>query len=102
MYNAQQKIGGDSSLSPRGVEYARRLGEFTEFVIGGDASNLVCVTISREEIACLAKMLTKVPQPRMSELVRSGLFTKGDWSNFGDSSGAIVHEGMRLVRMQVG
>merc|ERR1712032_718464 len=87
--------------SPRGVEYARRLGEFADFIISGDATNLVCVTISRQAVACLAAKLTKVPQYRLSEVVRPGLFTKGDWSGFGDSSGAVVCEGMRLVRMQV-
>merc|ERR1719174_3033297 len=32
-YNVEGRLGGDSSLSPRGHEYARRLGEFTKYVV---------------------------------------------------------------------
>eukprot|EP00930_Biecheleria_cincta_P077557 TRINITY_DN6485_c0_g1_i2.p1 TRINITY_DN6485_c0_g1~~TRINITY_DN6485_c0_g1_i2.p1 ORF type:complete len:644 (-),score=83.16 TRINITY_DN6485_c0_g1_i2:127-2058(-) len=93
-FNVEQRLGGDSGLSARGTEYARRLAEFTKFVICGHAKDLVCVTL-------LASELEKL-RLRLEELSSRGVVAHGDWSNFGDSSGAKVLPGMRLIRLQLG
>jgi len=94
-FNVQNRKGGDASLSFRGREYARRLAEFSRFVIAGEATNLVCVTLSQDEIKAMGARLCQrdgVP----------GLYTDGSWEGFGDASGAVVSSGMRLVRFQPG
>mmetsp|Transcript_60285 Transcript_60285/g.155249 ORF Transcript_60285/g.155249 Transcript_60285/m.155249 type:complete len:503 (-) Transcript_60285:272-1780(-) len=40
-YNAMGKVGGDSALTERGTEYARRLGEFAEKVVARDSEGKV-------------------------------------------------------------
>lgn len=93
-YNVEKKIGGDSSLSPSGRMYARRVGEFAHYVVSGQAETMACVDISGIEAAeVLPKMLTEVQ-------TMSGMVAKGNWSDIGLGSGSEVREGMQLVRMQ--
>eukprot|EP00928_Gymnodinium_smaydae_P004386 TRINITY_DN1149_c0_g3_i1.p1 TRINITY_DN1149_c0_g3~~TRINITY_DN1149_c0_g3_i1.p1 ORF type:complete len:704 (-),score=164.67 TRINITY_DN1149_c0_g3_i1:44-2050(-) len=97
-FNRQKRIGGDSGLSARGVEYARRLAEFSTYVICGQCTDLVCVTLSPDEVDRLREQLSD--QGSASSV--SGVHSKGDWSSFGDACGGVVKEGMHLVRFQVG
>lgn len=99
-YNVEGRLGGDSSLSSRGREYARRVGEFSKFVVSGRATNLVCVTLSSQEVLSLSERLTKLPT-RLPD-GGPGLYPKGSWAEYGDTSGAVVRDGMRLVRLQPG
>jgi len=99
-YNAEQKIGGDSSLTACGREYARRLAEFSHFVVQGRAEHLSCVTLTEAEVEDLRSHLTKVPCSAIKD--RRGVFASGDWHGFGDTSGGVVRDGMRLVRVQRG
>jgi len=97
------KIGGDSSLSPLGQEYARRLAEFARMVVCGGATGFECLTVHPREAPMLRPTLSRVPASGHTR----GVFAKGNW---GRHSGSFeearqhcgVHEGMRLVRMQIG
>lgn len=56
-YNVLGKIGGDSSLSPAGKEYARRLAKFAEEVIATTSPSVISMDKrtsipSRDEIPC--------------------------------------------------
>lgn len=94
-FNVQHRKGGDASLSSRGREYARRLAEFSHFVIAGQATNLVCVTVPQEDSKAMhARLCQRDGVP--------GIYTNGNWEGFGDASGAAVSSGMRLVRFQPG
>eukprot|EP00930_Biecheleria_cincta_P056482 TRINITY_DN42597_c0_g1_i1.p1 TRINITY_DN42597_c0_g1~~TRINITY_DN42597_c0_g1_i1.p1 ORF type:complete len:631 (+),score=78.91 TRINITY_DN42597_c0_g1_i1:65-1894(+) len=102
-YNRQKRIGGDSSLTRRGKEFARRLGEFTRYIIAGTASDLVCVTLTAEEVH---KLPGYISSSSREDDALAGMFgdihAKGDWSKYGDASGACLREGMQLVRIQPG
>jgi len=93
VYNVQKKLGGDSGLSPLGREYAPRLAEFSEYVIGRGSKKFACFTISSKENKAdkLRNNLTRIPRGGQT----GGIFAKGDW-------GAGVQEGMQLVRIQRG
>lgn len=95
-FNVQKRLGGDSSLSERGVEYARRLAEFSRFVIGGQATDLVCVTLTPEEIKAIRARLCQ------HHKAGPGLYADGDWVDYGDASGGKVKSNMKLVRVQRG
>lgn len=90
-YNVEKKIGGDSSLSPLGREYAPRLAEFADLVICGHAERFECVTLGAAELANLRTNLSRVPSSGQT----GGIFATAGLS---DS----VTEGMRLMRMQLG
>jgi len=90
-YNVEKKIGGDSSLSMLGREYAPRLAEFAELVICSGAERFAVVTLGSKEVEGLRARLSKVPKSGQT----GGIFASGVWE--GD-----VREGMRLVRMQMG
>lgn len=93
-FNVEKRIGGDSSLSERGVEYSRRLAEFTDYVICGNADDLVCVTLSPEEVKQLHNHVYRRPD--------GIIITPSAWSDYGDASGAKVRKGMTLVKAQPG
>lgn len=98
-YNAEKKIGGDSSLSPLGRQYAQRLAEFADMVICGGASHFACVTLSPSEVHSLRSWITEVPGDGQDR----GVYSKGDWSTAIDSAGACsMRSGMRLLRLQRG
>lgn len=97
-YNAEKKIGGDSSLSSSGREYAKRLAEFADLVVCGQASNLVCVSVDADEIDSLRGKLTRVP----ADGKHGGLFAKGNWGLMRDSAGQRIRDGMLLKRVQCG
>ncbi|CAK0866423.1 unnamed protein product [Prorocentrum cordatum] len=93
IFNVEKRLGGDSGLSKRGEEYARRLAEFVKYVQCGRADSIVCVTLTQEELRRLNERVSETPQ---------GLVASGSWDGFGDASGAVVEPGMRLLRMQAG
>jgi broad specificity phosphatase PhoE len=93
IFNVEKRMGGDSGLSKRGEEYARRLAEFVKYVQCGRADSIVCVTLTQEELRRLPEHVTETPQ---------GLVASGGWDGFGDASGAVVEAGMRLLRIQAG
>eukprot|EP00440_Ansanella_granifera_P058759 gb/GFBE01063688.1/.p1 GENE.gb/GFBE01063688.1/~~gb/GFBE01063688.1/.p1 ORF type:complete len:652 (+),score=139.99 gb/GFBE01063688.1/:1-1956(+) len=93
-FNVEKRIGGDSGLSARGTEYARRLAEFAHYVVCGHATNLVCVTLLPDDVKKLRLMLRQDKT--------QGVVAHGDWTNFGDASGGKVLQGMALKRLQVG
>jgi len=90
-YNVEKKIGGDSSLSPLGREYAPRLAEFADLVICGGHEMFECVTLSAEEASTIRSRLSRVPASGQT----GGVFAKGKWEGN-------VRQGMRLKRMQLG
>jgi len=90
-YNVEKKIGGDSSLSPLGREYAPRLAEFAELVICGGHEKMECVTLTSQEVVELRSKLSRVPASGQT----GAMFAKGPWEGS-------IREGMRLVRMQCG
>ncbi|CAJ1449213.1 unnamed protein product [Effrenium voratum] len=92
-FNVEGRLGGDSGLSRRGEEFARRLAEFVKYIVCGHASDLVCVTITAADVPQL--------KDRLVEL-KGGLVAFDNWENFGDSSGAEVLRLMQLKRIQVG
>jgi len=98
VYNVEKKIGGDSPLSPLGEQYAKRLAEFSTFVICQGSSHFACVTFSPAELCKIQSLLAK--QSEHDD--RQGLFAQGDWGCIRDSGTYAVREGMRLVRMQRG
>ena len=92
-FNVDMRIGGDSGLSLRGEEFARRTGEFAKYVVCGHASDLVCVTLLAAELPKLSGHLAEL-WGSLGALVCVArarcLVTTGDWQNFGDTSGAEV------------
>merc|ERR1719188_1148883 len=74
-YNVEKKIGGDSSLSPLGREYAPRLAEFADLVICGGHERFECVTLGPKEVANLHERLSRVPPTGQT----GGVFSKGVW-----------------------
>lgn len=92
-FNVEMRIGGDSGLSPRGEEFARRAAEFAKYVVCGEANDLVCVTVTEKDVVSLHEHLVQLC---------GCLVTCDDWKGFGDSSGAEVNRYMRLKRLQVG
>jgi len=99
VYNLEHKIGGDSALTPLGREYGRRLAEFAEYVVGGKAENLVCCSLATDEAR--TGLSDRLVHARHGD-IGTALHVTGDWKGFGDSSGGVVHGGMRLVRVQYG
>lgn len=89
-YNVQKKLGGDSSLSPLGREYAPRLAEFAELVICGGAKSFQWVTLGAHEVPMLAEHLSRIPPDGQT----GGLFAVGEWT--------MPVAGMRLIRWQLG
>ncbi|CAL1158062.1 unnamed protein product, partial [Cladocopium goreaui] len=93
-FNVEMRIGGDSGLSPRGEEFARRAAEFAAWLkVCGEANDLVCVTVTEKDVVSLHEHLVQLC---------GCLVTCDDWKGFGDSSGAEVNRYMRLKRLQVG
>jgi len=98
VYNVEKKIGGDSPLSPLGEQYAKRLAEFSTFVICQESSLFACVTFSPAEVCKIQNLLAN--QSEYND--HQGLFAQGDWGCIKDSGTYAVREGMRLVRLQRG
>eukprot|EP00434_Breviolum_minutum_P031403 symbB.v1.2.027772.t1/scaffold2874.1/size68342/4 len=92
-FNVDMRIGGDSGLSPRGEEFARRTAEFAKYVVCGEANDLVCVTLTEHDVCQLHEHLVQLC---------GCLVTCDSWKGFGDKSGAEVNRYMRLKRLQVG
>lgn len=94
-YNEEQKIGGDSSLSELGAEYARRLGEFADFVVCKGARRFVCVSCRAADVERLA--------PRLEEVTigdATVIRTAGRWDCFDDLLLQQVQAGLHVVRVQ--
>eukprot|EP00928_Gymnodinium_smaydae_P054864 TRINITY_DN38562_c0_g1_i1.p1 TRINITY_DN38562_c0_g1~~TRINITY_DN38562_c0_g1_i1.p1 ORF type:complete len:594 (+),score=117.01 TRINITY_DN38562_c0_g1_i1:57-1838(+) len=92
-YNVEQKIGGDSGLSPLGSAYSKRLAVFAQHVVSGDASDFACATLDLDESSVFAL--------HESLIARDGvLFAKGDWKATGEQDA--VRDGMELVQLQRG
>jgi len=98
VYNVEKKIGGDSPLSRLGEQYARRLAEFSRFVICQGSSRFACVTLSSAEVSQIKSLLAT--QSEYDD--QKGLFAQGDWGCIKDSGAYAVSQGMLLVRMQIG
>jgi broad specificity phosphatase PhoE len=94
-YNVKGRIGGDSGLAPRGVEYARRLAVFSEYVVTGKAKSLMCVTLSPEEVKSKLR-------PLLEKRASLGIHVRGDWTGVGDTSGAELKPGLEVVKLQAG
>lgn len=92
-FNVEMRIGGDSGLSRRGEEFARRTAEFVKYVVCGHANDLVCVTLTAKDVPKLRDWII--------ELKRNIVATR-DWADFGDASGGVVRRFMQLKRMQIG
>ncbi|CAK9001281.1 unnamed protein product [Durusdinium trenchii] len=92
-FNVEMRIGGDSGLSARGEEFARRTAEFAKYIVCGHASDLVCVTLSADEVRRIPEHLIEL---------WGCIVTSDDWKGFGDSSGAEIYRYMQLRRVQVG
>jgi len=91
MYNQEKKLGGDSSLSPNGIEYAKRLAEFAEYHITRQARGFAVVDIKAGQGDVLYQRLVHVDRP---EDGMEGIYVKEAWET--------VKEGMQLVRVQRG
>lgn len=102
IYNQEKKIGGDSSLSHLGREFAKRLAQFSELVVAGPHTSFVCVTLEQGEVSKLRDRLSRLPPPRGAGS-GAGVFAKGCWQGVGDVGQHVkMQEGMALVRLQVG
>merc|ERR1712039_795459 len=61
--------------------------------ITGNATGLVCVTLTAAELKELPSKLTRSPVC---------LLSKGDWRGYGDTSKGVMSDGMQLVKIQDG
>lgn len=92
-YNVAGKIGGDSSLTALGDQYARRVAEFADLVVGGGATEFECVDISAEQVNDLQRMLTAAGE---AEADSDGIFAADvGWEELDTG----VKAGMRLARV---
>ncbi|CAK0908413.1 unnamed protein product [Prorocentrum cordatum] len=94
-YNEEKKIGGDSSLSELGAEYARRLGEFADFVVCRRARRFACVSCGAADVERLAPLLEEV-----SVGDGTAIRTIGKWDCFDDPLLQQVQAGLHVVRVQ--
>ncbi|CAE7670023.1 Pfkfb2 [Symbiodinium pilosum] len=92
-FNVEKRIGGNSGLSRRGEEFARRTAEFVKYVVCGHASDLVCVTLTAQDVPRL--------RSKIIDLKRN-IVASEDWTDLGDASGGAVRRFMQLKRLQVG
>jgi len=92
MYNQEKKLGGDSSLSKNGVEYAKRLAEFAHYEVTRQARGFSIVDVPADGAAALLqKRLVHIDRPQDG---MEGIYVKEAWDT--------VKEGMQLVRIQCG
>jgi len=90
-YNQEKKLGGDSSLSSNGIEYAKRLAEFADYHITRQARGFAVVDIKAGQGDVLYQRLVQVDRPEDGV---QGIYVKEAWET--------VKEGMQLVRLQCG
>jgi len=102
-YNKECKIGGDSSLSELGSEYAHRLGEFAELVVTGKCQRIACTSVSSSEADALEALLEdSCLTDRGNASGSPSVLAKTDWvaTSIKDPLAAGVCKGMRLLRLR--
>jgi len=103
-YNKECKIGGDSSLSELGSEYARRLAEFAELVVTGSCQRIACSSVRSSEVHALEALLEDscFTDGENNSDRKPCVLAKADWvaTSIEDPLKAGVCEGMRLLRIR--